>query len=97
MKNTKKHLSMALALCLVTTQLLSGATVASAAKKPALNKTKLTIAVGEKAKLKVKNKVKGSTYKWKSSAKKVAYSRYSHYLGASKDFFKIYKKGCHFL
>ena len=49
-----------------------GGSVALAAKKPALNKNTLTITAGKKATLKVKNKIKGSTYKWSSSKTKVA-------------------------
>ena len=49
-----------------------GAGTASAAKKPALNKKNLEITVGQKTTLKVKNKIKGASYKWTSSKSKVA-------------------------
>ena len=49
-----------------------GAGTASAAKKPVLNKKNLEITVGQKTTLKVKNKIKGASYKWTSSKNKVA-------------------------
>ncbi|WP_310602163.1 glycosyl hydrolase 53 family protein [Anaerosporobacter sp.] len=45
---------------------------AKAATKPKLSETKKTITIGEKATLKVQNKVAGSKYTWSSSNKKIA-------------------------
>lgn len=46
--------------------------LATAAAKPAISKASQNILVGKKYNFDVKNKVKGSTYTWKSSDKKVA-------------------------
>ncbi len=45
---------------------------AAAASKPAISKESQTILVGKKYNLDIKNKIKGATYAWKSSNKKVA-------------------------
>lgn len=69
MKNYKKILCGALAAAMVLT---TAAVPASAAAKPALNKTKLTMTVGDSATLKVKNAAKKETITWKSNKKAVA-------------------------
>lgn len=66
----KKALATVMASALIVTS--GQCPVASAAKKPALSSKKVTLKVGQKKTLKVKNKIKGSTYKWKSSKVKVA-------------------------
>lgn len=67
----KRAAAAVLAFLLIATLLPAG--VASAAtKKPALSATSKTITVGKTAKLTVKNKVKGSTYKWLSKNTKIA-------------------------
>jgi hypothetical protein len=69
MKNYTKILCGALAAAMVLT---TAAVPASAAAKPALNKTKLTLTVGQTATLKVKNAAKKETVKWASKKKAVA-------------------------
>lgn len=69
MKNYKKILCGALAAAMVLT---TAAVPTSAAAKPALNKTKLTLTVGASATLKVKNAAKKETVKWASSKKTIA-------------------------
>ena len=69
MKQSKLTLSLLLAFALVVTS-LSFSTNVYAAKKPKLNKTRITLTVGKTYKLKVKNNKKKVT--WKSSNKKVA-------------------------
>lgn len=69
MKNYKKILCGALAAAMVLT---TAAIPASAAAKPALNKTKLTMTVGDTATLKVKNAAKKETVTWASKKKAVA-------------------------
>lgn len=69
MKNYKKILCGALAAAMVLT---TAAIPASAAAKPALNKTKLTMTVGDTATLKVKNAAKKETITWASKKKAVA-------------------------
>jgi len=68
--NVKKALATLMATTLIVTS--GQCPVASAAKKPALSSKKVTLKVGQKKTLKVKNKIKGSKYKWKSSKVKVA-------------------------
>lgn len=46
--------------------------MAVAAEKPTISKKSVNILIGEKYDLNIKNKVKNSTYKWKSSDKKIA-------------------------
>ncbi|MGN0336572.1 MAG: Ig domain-containing protein [Lachnospiraceae bacterium] len=69
MKNYKKILCGALAAAMVLT---TAAIPASAAAKPALNKTKLTMTVGDTATLKVKNAAKKEKITWASKKKTVA-------------------------
>ena len=69
MKNYKKILCGALAAAMVLT---TAAVPASAAAKPALSKTKLTMTVGDTTTLKVKNAAKKETIKWASKKKTVA-------------------------
>lgn len=69
MKNYKKILCGALAAAMVLT---TAAVPASAAAKPALNKTKLTMTVGDTATLKVKNAAKNEKITWASKKKTVA-------------------------
>jgi hypothetical protein len=69
MKNYKKILCGALAAAMVLT---TAAVPASAAAKPALSKTKVTLTVGKSTTLKVKNAAKKETIKWASSKKTVA-------------------------
>ena len=72
--NIKKLLSYILTFALVISLTASLAASASAApkSKPKLSKTKVTMNVGKKTTLKVKNVSKSATIKWKSSNKKVA-------------------------
>ncbi len=69
MKNTKKIIASILALALTVTCLPTD--TVKAESKPKLNKTKVTLEVGETVKLKVK-KASGLKTKWKSSKPKVA-------------------------
>lgn len=69
MKNYKKILCGALAAAMVLT---TAVVPASAAEKPALNKTKLTMTVGDTATLKVKNAAKNEKITWASKKKTVA-------------------------
>lgn len=69
MKNYKKILCGALAAAMVLT---TAAVPASAAAKPALNKSKLTMTVGDTATLKVKNAAKNEKVTWTSKKKAVA-------------------------
>lgn len=69
MKFYKKILCGALAAAMVMT---TAAVPASAAAKPALNKTKLTMTVGNTATLKVKNAAKKEKITWTSKKKTVA-------------------------
>ena len=69
MKNYKKILCGTLAAAMVLT---TAAVPASAAAKPALNKTKLTMTVGDTATLKVKNAAKKEKITWASKKKTVA-------------------------
>lgn len=69
MKSYKKILCGALAAAMVLT---TAAVPASAAAKPALNKTKLTMTVGDTATLKVKNAAKKEKITWASKKKAVA-------------------------
>lgn len=69
MKNYKKILCGALAAAMVLT---TAAVPVSAAAKPALNKTKLTMTVGNTATLKVKNAAKKEKITWASKKKTVA-------------------------
>lgn len=66
----KKLLVVVLTLAVVLTSLNIG--TASAASKPALNKTSVTLLTGTSKKLKVTNKISGASYTWKTSDKAVA-------------------------
>lgn len=57
---------------LVSTVTIANPNVTLAAKKPVISKTEQTILEGKKFNLNINNKVKGSTYTWKTSNKKVA-------------------------
>ena len=71
MKQTKKVISIVLALVLVLSlSLLPETSISAAPKKVKLNKTKVTINVGKTVTLKLKNNKK--TVKWSTSNKKVA-------------------------
>lgn len=69
MKNYKKILCGALAAAMVLT---TAVVPVSAAAKPSLNKTKLTMTVGDTATLKVKNAPKKEKITWTSKKKTVA-------------------------
>lgn len=69
MKNYRKILCGALAAAMVLTM---AATPVSAAAKPKLSKTKLSMTVGDTATLKVKNAAKKEKVTWKSNKKAVA-------------------------
>lgn len=69
MKNYKKILCGALAAAMALTM---AATPVSAAAKPKLSKTRLTMTVGDTATLKVKNAAKKEKITWKSNKKAVA-------------------------
>lgn len=69
MKNYKKILCGALAAAMALTM---AATPVSAAAKPKLSKTKLSMTVGDTAALKVKNAAKKEKITWKSNKKAVA-------------------------
>jgi len=58
-------------LSVFKTEYISSA-IAMAAGKPTISKKSQYILIGEKFDLNIKNKIKNSTYKWKSSDKKVA-------------------------
>lgn len=67
----KKHFKwIALILAVILTVSLAGGISAEAARKPRLNKKKITVRVGKTFKLKVKNNKK--KVKWKTSNKKIA-------------------------
>lgn len=72
MKTVKRIAATVLTLALVLTMLPIANMDVLAAKKVKLNKKKITLLVGQKKKLKVKNKPKRVKVKWKSSKKKVA-------------------------
>lgn len=72
MKNFFKKLALVLALALVVTVVAPAAASKSEAASLALTATKKTIGVGSSYDFNIKNKVKGSTYKWTSSNTKVA-------------------------
>lgn len=57
---------------LVSTVTMANPNVTLAATKPVISKTEQTILEGKKFNLNINNKVKGSTYAWKTSNKKVA-------------------------
>ena len=69
MKLLKKGLAFLMPIALTVSML--SAVDAQAAKKPKLNKTKLSVSVGKKAKITVKNTKKKSKTTWKISSKKV--------------------------
>ena len=61
-----------LAIALTITSVCVSVGTIDAAKKPKLNKSKVTVKVGETVKLKVKNGNKKAKIKWKSSKKSIA-------------------------
>ena len=65
-----KRLRQMVAVIVCVSVLLGGVNIKTQAAAPAINKTKATIKVGKKVKLKIKNT--NQTVKWKSSNKKVA-------------------------
>lgn len=69
-KKANKFLSVGLLTAMVVVSVPNVG--ADAAAAPKLNKKKVSVQVGNKYTLKVKNKIKGSTYTWKSSKKAVA-------------------------
>ncbi len=72
MKQIKKMLVVLLTLALMITMMPSVQTNVQAKGKMKLNKKKVTLYVGKKVKLKVKNKTVKKKVKWKSTNKKVA-------------------------
>lgn len=72
MKMFVKRIAAAVLAFLLIATLLPADVASAATKKPALSATSKTITVGKTAKLTVKNKVKGSTYKWISKNTKIA-------------------------
>lgn len=72
MKQMRKLHALLLALLLTVSMLAVPGKVQAATKKTALNKTKVTLEVGDSVKLKLKNAPKGKTVKWSSSKKAVA-------------------------
>lgn len=72
MKQIKKVLVVLLTLALMITMMPSVQTNVQAKGKMKLNKKKVTLYVGKKVKLKVKNKTVKKKVKWKSTNKKVA-------------------------
>jgi hypothetical protein len=68
----KGMFSMIMVLALVATSLVFNSNSVTAATNPTISKSKLSLAVGKTATLKVENKIKGSTYTWSSSKKTVA-------------------------
>lgn len=71
-KALKGMLASLLVAVMLLVSVVTTPAFASAAAKPAISKTSQTILVGKKYNFDIKNKVKGSTYTWKSSNKKVA-------------------------
>lgn len=69
-KRHKKVIAAALSIALLFS-MMPGQTSAAKAKKPALNYKKLTLTVGQKKNLKVKNVSKKTKIKWTSSKKKI--------------------------
>lgn len=61
-----------LAIALTITSVCVSAGTVDAAKKPKLNKSKVTVKVGETTKLKVKKGNKKAKIKWKSNKKSIA-------------------------
>lgn len=77
MKNSLRTIKALIANAMVAVMIMLSVIVAptstvSAAAKPALTKKSISIQEGKKYDLNVKNKIKGSTYAWSSSNKKVA-------------------------
>ena len=72
MKQMKRVLAVLLTLALIITMMPSLQTTVYAKRKMRLNKKKVTLYVGKKVKLKVKNKTVQKKVKWKSTNKKVA-------------------------
>ncbi len=72
MKQIKKVLAVLLTLALMITMMPSVQTNVQAKGKMKLNKKKVTLYVGKKVKLKVKNKTVKKKVKWKSTNKRVA-------------------------
>lgn len=72
MAKIKKSIALILTLALVITLLPYSSFDSFAAKKTKISKKKITLVVGQKKKLKIKNKPKGVKVKWKSKNKKIA-------------------------
>jgi len=68
----KKVLANLLVVAMLFALVITVPTVANAAAKPSISKKSQNILVGEDYDFNIKNKIKGSTYTWKSSNKKVA-------------------------
>lgn len=66
-----KALSLLLAAALTVSSVAVNDTTADAAKKPKLSKSKVSITVGQKYKIKLKNGAKKAKVTWKTSRKKV--------------------------
>lgn len=64
--------SLLMMLMILLSFMVNIAPVANAATKPEISKKSKTVLVGDKYNLNINNKVKGSTYSWKSSNKKIA-------------------------
>ena len=68
----KSVVALALVLTMALATVLLQYSPADAAKTPKLNKSSVSVKVGDSSKVVVQNYVKGSTYVWTSSNKKVA-------------------------
>lgn len=68
----KRVLANVLVVAMLFALVITVPTVADAAAKPSISKKSQNILVGKKYDFNIKNKIKGSTYTWRSSDKKVA-------------------------
>lgn len=68
----KRVLANVLVVAMLFALVITVPTVADAAAKPSISKKSQNILVGKKYDFNIKNKIKGSTYTWSSSNKKVA-------------------------
>jgi uncharacterized protein YjdB len=71
-KSFKSLIACALVAVMLLVSIVTTPVSTEAASKPTISKTSRTILAGKKYNLDIKSKVKGSTYTWKSSDKKVA-------------------------
>lgn len=63
---------LAVLMVVMSVSVITPTTAYAASKKPTISKTTLKITEGKKYTLKIKNKIKKSSYKWSTSNKKVA-------------------------